>query len=149
MLLGWSVLFLVLSLIPCCRTPLAKDLWLARIIFFISLLGAFIFVFSGKNEHPLIIIFGLFIAAITNVYPLITRSVLMHLGDGKDTAALFALVGFVQGFSVLLNNTVFVLLQLLGVTGKIIEFALSVLAGVILFCIWPRPTDNGDQTERH
>jgi hypothetical protein len=136
---GWAVAFGLLGLIPCCcQSPLAKDLWLGRTVLLVSLPAAFLISFSAAGGHPLILMITLMLMAALNALPLVLCSVVVQLGDGKDTTALFSLVGAVTGVAALLARPLGGLLSLLGVAGQIISFVTFVLAGVVLFCVWPR-----------
>lgn len=146
----WTIFLILLGLIPCYRSPLSKDLWLARIIVCISLPGAFLFAFSNKKKDMFNMFVGMIFLSICDAYPLVTRSLLVNLNNGEDIAALYSLMGVVQGVVRLLSSPTSALLDVMGVVGRILQFVSYALSAAVLFSIWPRQSDEvvDQRTER-
>lgn len=86
---------------------------------------------------------GMVLISATNLYPAIMRGLLVHLSEGKDIGALYALFGVVQGVAIIIQKPLSALLYLLGGIGQIMSVVIFALSGVILFCVWPRRVSTG------
>lgn len=88
---------------------------------------------------------GSVVLSISHAYPLVTRSLLVNLGKGRDIAALFSVMGAVQGLVQLLSTPTSALLSKIGPIGSIIPFVLYTLSVAVLFTIWPKQSDDVDE----